>query len=183
MTVTKPSSTFAGGIDGRPIEIWRDSRPERPKSSTPAVTGCGRSAVGTSLAGFSKRKLGCGGVGGSLSAGYRSTPVTSASTERRLRYAAMHLRVLPVHSCEVHSCQICSRCGSMPDGRPKGLAGLGSKRMDLPRLRNAASQRREHDKEHPRSRAGGARRRSPCLKMLVSSSLQAGEQSLLPISL
>jgi hypothetical protein len=53
-------------------------------------------------------------------------------------------------------------------------------RMDLRRLRSAASSRRER-KDHPPSCAGDARRKSPCLKMLASSGSLAGEQSLPPI--
>jgi putative transposase len=67
------------------------------KSSTSTLILCSASAMSTSLAGLSKRKLGCVGVaasfsGESLSAGYRSTLVASPSRERRLRSAACDAR-------------------------------------------------------------------------------------------
>jgi hypothetical protein len=55
-------------------------------------------------------------------------------------------------------------------------AATATQRMDLRRLRNAASPRRKRRK-HPPFRAGDAHRRSPGLKVLASSGIHAAERS------
>jgi hypothetical protein len=105
-----------------------------------------------------------------------SVPNTSwAGFRHMLSFKAMTGGGMCLKVNEVYTSQVYSCCGVVPEGRPRGITDLGIRGWTCDDACGAASPRPKRRMEHPPSRAGDARRRSPCL-IWWQAVLQAGEQ-------